>query len=157
VPLLKGIMRSPSAPLVAASSFPLDITVSYLSGGGAGNLPVRLRYDFQRGPGPTFEGFAEYLFSNGPVREGLTRGYLQDDEERRPEMRSVDLTLDRTGSVRTAVTDLPKVDTPLTVLAELEFRDPNGEVQTVGTRIPLWAAGRHVGLQPDSWVLSRTR
>src|SRR5262249_52567333 len=41
------------------------------------------------------------------------------------------------------------------VLAEVEFRDPNGEVLTAATRVPLWPAARLVGLRPDSWAATK--
>jgi alpha-2-macroglobulin len=65
------------------------------------------------------------------------------------------LTLDKAGTVRTSVSGLPKIDRPLEPLGEFEFRDPNGEVQTVSSRVPLWPAHWLVGIKPDSWTLSK--
>ena len=155
VPLMRAVLRPPVEPQVSPASIPLDVTATYLSGGGAGNLPVRLRYDIQPSFGPSFDDFDEFIFSNGRVKEGVFRGYGEEDAPARFEMKTVDLTLDRQGSVRTAITDLPKVEKPMTVAAELEFRDPNGEAQTVASRIPLWPAEWNVGLRPDSWTLSK--
>ena len=155
VPLMRAVLRAPVEPQVSPASIPLDVTVTYLSGGGAGNLPVRLRYDIQPSFGPSFDDFDDFVFSNGRVKEGLFRGYGEAEPTARFEMKTVDLTLDRQGSVRTAITDLPKVEKPMAVAAELEFRDPNGEAQTVASRIPLWPAQWNVGLRPDSWTLSK--
>ena len=155
VPLMKAVIRAPSEPQIAPASVPLDITVTFLSGGGAGNLPVRLRYDIQPGFGPRLDDFDDFIFSNGQVKEGLFRGYQEAEPATRFEMKTVDLTLNPQGSARAAVTDLPKVDKPMAVAAELEFRDPSGEIQTVASRIPLWPAQWNVGLRPDSWTLSK--
>ncbi len=155
VPLMKGVIRPPADPQILPASVPLDITVSYLAGGGAGNLPVRLRYDVQPGYGPSFDEFEGFVFSNGRVREGQVRGIPEETATEQSELRTIDLTLDRTGSTRAVIDDLPKPERPMVIAAEIEFRDPNGEAQTVASRIPLWTAGWHVGLRPDSWALSR--
>ena len=41
------------------------------------------------------------------------------------------------------------------MLVELEFRDPNGEIQTVSQRVPLWTSKLLVGIKPDSWASSK--
>ena len=45
MPLMRAVIRPPSSPADRPSAVPVDMTVSYLSGGGAGNLPVKFRYD----------------------------------------------------------------------------------------------------------------
>ncbi len=158
VPLMKGIIRPPSEPQVAPSSVPIDLTVNYLGGGGAAMLPVRFRYAvrprFVSMP-DAFEGFA---FSLGRVREGITRGEPEMEEAEgaaKLEITRTDLTLDKAGSVRTAITKLPKIGKPMEIGAELEFRDPNGEVQTVSSQVPLWSSKRNIGIKLDSWTLSK--
>jgi len=114
----------------------------------------------------SFEGFDEFVFGNGPVKEGLLRRGepLESEEEGGEETRddrkgmrlpSMDLTLDRSGSIRTTLTHLPEIDTPKEILSELEFRDPNGEIQTVSSKIPLWPSRYLVGIKPDSWAVSK--
>ena len=41
------------------------------------------------------------------------------------------------------------------VLAELEFKDPNGESQTVSSRIPIWPAEWLVGIKPEDWRMTK--
>ena len=53
------------------------------------------------------------------------------------EYRSRDLVLDENGALRARIDDLPKITAPHAIHAELEFRDPNGEMQTVSGRVPL--------------------
>lgn len=65
-----------------------------------------------------------------------------------------ELTLDRTGGARAVLPGLPKLRTPGRLEGELEYRDPNGEVQTVSSSVTVWPADRVVGLKPDSWALS---
>jgi alpha-2-macroglobulin len=156
VPLMRGVIRPPSDTLVAPSSVPVDLSVNYLGGGGAGMLPIRFRYgihpSFSNWP-QDYEGFS---FSGGWVKEGITRRG-EDEEEEAPESQitRTDLTLDRNGSARTTISKLPKFDRPYEIQAELEFRDPNGEVQTVSSRIPLWPSKQQVGIKMDSWATSK--
>ena len=63
--------------------------------------------------------------------------------------------LDRTGALRTMVKDLPKLTLPKDLVAEMEFRDPNGEVKTVSSHVPLWPSKVLVGIKPDSWLVSK--
>src|SRR5439155_13932224 len=66
-----------------------------------------------------------------------------------------DITLDAAGTARVAITKLPRSPVPQDVLTEVEFRDPNGEVLTAATRVPLWPARWLVGLRAESWAASK--
>jgi uncharacterized protein YfaS (alpha-2-macroglobulin family) len=155
VPLMRAMIRPPSEPLVNPSTFPVDLTVSYLSGGGAGNLPIKFRYEVKPRYFSASSEYEGFVFSNGAVKEGLRRYEDEASEGPNLELKSTELVLDKTGSARTAVSGLSEADSPMEVLAELEFRDPNGEIQTASSGIPLWPAGRLIGIQPDSWMQSK--
>jgi uncharacterized protein YfaS (alpha-2-macroglobulin family) len=167
VPLAKGTIQPPAHPLIKAKEVTLDLNVQYLAGGGASLLPVRLRSEVVPRAIPPFEGFDPFVFGNGPVREGIVRRgeALESEEEGEGEegggekktvkLPNVDLLLDRSGSARTTLSHLPGVEIPNEIQAELEFRDPNGEIQTVSSRIPLWPSKYLVGIKPDSWVASK--
>ncbi|MFN8006003.1 MAG: MG2 domain-containing protein [Terriglobia bacterium] len=158
VPLMKGSIVYPAEPLVSPSTVRVDLSASYLSGGGAGNLPIKFRHQLEPRYVPPFDGFEDFVFSNGAVKEGLFRGgeEMEGPAEKKPlELKSLSLTLDKAGSIRTQIADLPKLDGPLELLGELEFRDPNGETQTVSARAPLWPANWAIGIKPDSWALSK--
>jgi hypothetical protein len=156
VPLMRGTVRAPAGPLVSPPDITVDLTVSYLAGGGAGNLPVKFRHRLQPRMVSPGSGFEDFVFSNGALKEGLFRSGddVEQEEQRSFELKSTELTLDNLGSVRTTISGLPKTVKPVEVLTELEFRDPNGEVQTVSSTIPLWPAHRLIGIKPDSWALS---
>ena len=166
VPLLRGTIKPPAEPLVKPKEVPLDLSVQYLAGGGAGMLPVRLRSEIRPRWVPPFEGFDRFVFSNGPVKEGLVRrgaafeeegteGEETIDERRGFKIPPQDLVLDRAGSARTALEKIPSFETPMEVLTEMEFKDPNGEIQTVSTRTPLWPSRYLIGIKPDSWAVSK--
>jgi len=170
VPLLKGMIQPPAEPLINAKEVTLDMNVQYLAGGGAGLLPVKLRAEIRPKVIAPFEGFDDFSFSNGSVKEGLVRrGEAveaeefeegMEREEATPEKKeiklpTVDLVLDRSGSARTTISNLPKVENPKEILAEIEFKDPNGEIQTVSSRIPLWNSKYLIGIKPDAWALAK--
>ncbi len=171
IPLTKGTIQPPATPLVKAKEVTLDLNVQYLAGGAASLLPVKLRYEIGPRYIPSPEGFEDFVFGNGPVKEGIVRrGEVVESEEegegeevgaevRRVEKKakppSMDLVLDRFGSSRATLPNLPEAETPKEILAEMEFRDPNGEVQTVSSRIPLWNSKYLVGIKPDSWAVSK--
>lgn len=159
VPLMKAALLPPKTPLVRATEAEIDLQVSYLSGGGAKNAAVKLRSQTM----PKYIHFADhedFVFANGEVREEKTRQRRshdgdETDTSQRPKILATELTLDSNGGLRTKLSGLPEVDQPHDILAELEFRDPNGEVQTASQRIPLWPANVLVGIKPDSWASSK--
>lgn len=175
IPLMKGILRPPGAPLVAAGQFPVDLAVQYLAGGSARNLPVTVRAQVRPRHAVTFKDFEGFTFANGGVKEGIVRrgvgggeedAGLEEEEAAPPGPgpkgkpiihQREQLSLDVAGTGRVVIRNLPRQVVPTEVLTELEFRDPNGEVQTASTVVPVWPAQHLVGLQPDSWAASRDR
>jgi uncharacterized protein YfaS (alpha-2-macroglobulin family) len=173
VPLMKGAIQPPREPLVASSQATLDLSVQYLAGGGANGLPVTLRSQVQPRTWTPLEGFEDFTFANGPVKVGMVRqggdaveefsdpdqdanGTASAPASTAPKTLQIqELKLDSTGGMRTTVMNLPMVTMPMDLHSELEFRDPNGETQTISRRIPLWPAQRLVGIKPDSWAVSK--
>jgi uncharacterized protein YfaS (alpha-2-macroglobulin family) len=159
VPLMKGIIQPPKEPAVGTAEIEADLMVTYLSGGGAGNADVKLRSSLQPKQ-VRFDDYEDFSFANGIVKEGLVRagsyaGEIEDDGARKPKIDIKSLRLDPTGALRTKLGPFGKSDTPQEILTELEFRDPNGEIQTVSRRIPLWNSRVIVGIKPDSWAASK--
>jgi len=168
VPLMKGVVEPPKEAAVQASSVEVDLYVSHLSGGGAGGAAVKLRSQIKP-RSVSFNDYEDYSFANGKVAAGVVKEEAyersRDDEEdqdaatqeaqpEKPSYRSQDLVLDKTGALRARVGDLPQISAPHLLIAELEFRDPNGEIQTVTGRVPLWSSQLLVGIKPDSWSSS---
>ncbi|MBM4312550.1 MAG: alpha-2-macroglobulin [Deltaproteobacteria bacterium] len=166
VPLMKGSIQPPAAPLVNVSEADLDVMVAYLAGGGAAHEDVKLRSDLR----PRSVSFSDYegvTFANGRVSEGISKGvYAEEgvDEAspsaegqavRKKAFKTLEIKLDQAGAARARLTNIGRVGTPHDIHAELEFRDPSGETQTVSRNIPLWPAKVVVGIKSDSWALSR--
>jgi alpha-2-macroglobulin len=171
VPLMRAILQPPAEPQVGVSELPVELGVQYLAGGGASNLPATLRAQIRPKRVSFQEDFEGYTFANGLVKEGIVRrgaggegGSGEDGEEsaasdRTPEAGGIhqrlDLVLDGAGTAKATVTRLPQLDEPADLLLELEYRDPNGEVQTAATTVPLWPAEWLVGIRTEAWVASK--
>jgi len=170
VPILKGVIQPPTEPLINIEDVTLDLNVQYLAGGGAGFLPVKLRGEIRPKYISSFEGFDDFVFSNGPVREGMTRrgepieaealeeGVEREEragEKKEIKLPTIDLVLDQSGTARTTISHFPRAESPRELLSEMEFQDPNGEIQTVSSRMPLWNSNYLIGIKPDSWAVSK--
>jgi uncharacterized protein YfaS (alpha-2-macroglobulin family) len=158
IPLMKAAIKVPTQPLVAVTDIPLDLSAEYLSGGAAKGLPVTLRSQIRENASPQFSDFDDFTFANGAVKPGVVRseGFIEGMEaEQNPGVHQrKDLTLDDAGGARSDISDIPREPTPVEVHAELEYRDPNGESQTVSNNVMIWPAKRLVGIQVGDWASS---
>jgi uncharacterized protein YfaS (alpha-2-macroglobulin family) len=178
VPLMRGRMQQVGAPLVHATEVKVDLQVNYLSGGGAGGLPVRLRTQVEA-KNVAFPDYDDFAFAKGNVKEGREErgdsfassgGYdfvepelADDDAERDPNasarngVSELPLTLDASGGTRATIKNVAKADTARDMVAEMEYRDPNGETLTAAARIALWPSAIVLGIKPDGWAASKER
>ena len=176
VPLMRARLQAVGTPWVNPSDVAIDLQVSYLSGGGAGGLPVKLR-TLVEPKTVTFPDFDGYSFATGDVAEGRNEegdsfarldgftfadpDYEGDDDSPSPPRgrRTTDLalSLDATGGARATVKDVGRDTVPRDLVAELEYRDPNGETLTSSTRVQLWPSAILLGIKPDSWLASKDR
>lgn len=175
VPTMKAILQGPKTPAVQATSLDLDVQLSYLSGGGAGGVPVQLRTAVQNKQ-VSFEDYENFTFSSGDVKVGVERqaGAFDEDEGVFDEgdggngngngnaaegaatgFKTRNLTLDKAGGARVKLDQLPAVTVPHELTAEMSYQDANGETLSVATRIPLWPSNYVIGIQPDGWVMSK--
>ena len=159
VPLMRAVIKLPSTPQVAVTRMAVDLSADYLSGGAAKGLPVVLRSQITKSSFPSFEDFDGFTFANGPVKEGVRKweyaeGGIESEVNPGVHQRK-DLRLDNAGGARSEITDIPHAVVPQTIRAELEFRDPNGETQTVANNITIWPAKLLAGVRTDDWAGSR--
>lgn len=173
VPVLRATVQAPAQPLVNAREATVGLQLAYLSGGGAGYQRIKLRSVLQ----PKSVSFPDHdgvVFANGDVKEGRVEdvprwnfgGYEEgeEDEETPPApdpnvrpLKTQVLALDGGGAASARIDGLPKSDVPQDLIAEMEYADPNGEVLTRATRLPLWPAGVLLGVKPDGWALSKDK
>ena len=159
LPTMRASVSGPARPQVSAAQVYLDLHVAYLSGGGAGGLPVKLRTLIEPQV-PHFADYPDYQFGGAPVREGISSGDVgpldfdfESEAGAQPaRTQTMPLTLDATGSTRVAITHLPVLNGPSRLTAELEYADANGETLTASGYVRLVPASIFLGLRADSWV-----
>ncbi|HEV2443205.1 MAG TPA: MG2 domain-containing protein, partial [Steroidobacteraceae bacterium] len=160
LPSMRGSVVGPARPLVAPHEIALNLRVAYLSGGGAGGLPVKVRTLVEPQP-VQFPGYSDYTFGGKPVEEGITTlGQGPADFDFDPDEAAVEtsrtqtipLTLDGSGSARLVLSHLPAVHEPSRLTAELEYADADGEVMTTAGYVQLLPASVSLGIRPESWI-----
>ena len=159
VPVMKGLIQGPQSPLVAPSSIPVGLLVQYLSGGGAANEKVLLRYQFTKSPSIEFPDYDDYVFAQPKLFEKTQRSDEEDadsseDSAPTPEHKeyvSLPLTLDKAGSQQASLKVPSSFDAPGQVSVEMEYHDPSGTVDTVSSTLPIWSSDRLVGIKSAAW------
>ena len=158
LPVMAGTMQWPKGPLVGQSSVALDLNVRYLSGGGASGLPVKLRSRADKFAHASFDGFEGMTFANGGVKAGrFNRSENEREEKTEKTLPEQKLTLDAGGAARATLAGIPLWDVPTRVQVEAEYRDPNGEIQTIGRDTMVYPASAIVGIQPDGWAAQKDK
>jgi uncharacterized protein YfaS (alpha-2-macroglobulin family) len=167
IPLMRAVLAQPRDPAIRPGSLKLDAAVTYLSGGPAANLPVKMRYRVEE-RSVDFRDYSDFRFGGKAVKEGVQQGAVEDawstfdpDEDNTAPAASAGpttvktLTLDPAGTAKLPIDKLPPIDRPGNLLVEMEYSDPNGEVLAVATRVPLHPSGVYVGIKPEGWAANR--
>ncbi len=157
VPLMDAIVKLPSQALVAPNGIPVDIALRYLAGGGAGDTTVLLRSQITPQEVEPPRALAHLTFGNGVVRTGTRRDGGQSAPSRPPIHTREPVRLDAEGTARATIANLPPIERPSVLTAEIEYRDPNGESQTSSATVSLWPAEHAVGLSIEDWTGSTGR
>jgi len=144
VPLMRADIRPVANQSVAAESLELDLGARYLNGGGARHLPVKLRAQLEPRYQVEFVDYPDYDFA--------LHNDEHDAESGLQTLPTSELKLDANGVARTRIGGLPQRDMPQFLRVEMEYADPNGEIQTVSNRLPWWPAELVLGLKNDRWV-----
>lgn len=148
VPLMKATLNPVRPDLVAAAQAEVDVAVAYLSGGAARNLPVRLRALLSPRYGVDFPAWPGYAFAepaDGSEEGGETT------------LAAEPLALDGGGAGRGRVVGIPARSSPQQLTVELEYTDPNGEIQTIARNQNWWPADVVIGFKRPDWVKAGTR
>lgn len=160
LPSMRATVTGSATPLVRQKAATLDLHVAYMSGGGASGLATKLRTVVEPRPYQP-AGYDDYRFGGAAVKEGIVVGdnryfYTDDDEEASNEakVQVMPITLDGEGAARVTVDDLPALDGPGTLTAELEYSDANGELLTATGRVRLVPSELTIGIRPEGWVAS---
>jgi hypothetical protein len=170
VPLMKAAISPVSGNPVNAAEVEFDVQASYLSGGGAAGLPVKLRGSVDK-KFVYFKDYENFSFAQGDVKIGLERGggnresqgeepdseaaVAGDNASRHTIIPSGQIQLGPGGALRTSLSGIAKTSYPQELRAEAEYADPNGERQSVSTAVTVWPSAIALGIRPDSWALSK--
>jgi len=155
LPVYKSEVSIANANVVGGDKANVDVRLSFLSGGPASGdvVTVRSRFDARTWPG--FDALSDYSFSvpanddEGPSRRGAREG-------KQPEGEDQSLALSTAGAARVALTT-PKVERPYSLIADMEYKDPNGEIYTAQARTTVWPAAVLVGIKTSDWAMAREK
>ncbi|WP_230631867.1 alpha-2-macroglobulin family protein [Sphingomonas sp. Leaf37] len=155
LPTMRASVTGPKAAAVRPKSLPLDLYVGYLSGGGAGGLPVDVRVGwFAHSATP--EGYDGYTFGGAKVEEGVKpmNGDGDDQQTPLPPTQTLPVTLNAGGTARTSV-DVPALDGLADMRVEMDYQDANGEVLTASRNVPIYASAVQLGVKTDGWLMKQ--
>jgi len=144
---MRGRLQARETSLIAPKEIAYDFDVSYLSGGPASNLSVRLRRSIQGAYQPRFPGYDEFEFEAGPIDRELNRPQVSQENK----IETKDVTLDKAGT-GTVNWKAPTVDRPTRVLTEMEFPDASGEARTVAMEHKIWPSTVVIGMKSPGWL-----
>ncbi|WP_226018816.1 alpha-2-macroglobulin [Novosphingobium sp. FKTRR1] len=154
LPTMRATITGPKDALVQPASVPLSLFVGYLSGGGAGHMPVTLRTDFSAWF-PTPRGWDAFSFGGDPVQEG-TRALGADEAETPtalPYAQTLPASLGADGTARADIAINQAITRPLSLTVEMDYPDANGETMTASRVLTLYPSALQVGLRSDGWLM----
>jgi Large extracellular alpha-helical protein len=158
VPLMKAQIISANKQLIQEKNPKFNVGAEYLAGGVAGKLPMTLRYSVEPfNPEIQNDDYQDYQWMNGGVKAGLFRSGDDQLQTSIPQSGKQELMLDQAGGAQIQIKDLKYALSPQKLRAEVEFKDPNGEIQNVGRAFSMWPADRMVGIRAKSWWAKKDR
>ncbi len=161
VPLAEARLTAPAGALVAPAALPLAAQLNAFAGGPLPGRELELSA-LLRPRTPAFAGWDDYSFAAPRAALPGTDSDADDSEAagRQDGARLVAQRLaartDAQGAAQLVVADLPALEGPAELQAELSFNDPAGERQTVAQQWPLWPAQVVAALRVPDWVAVRS-
>ncbi len=156
LPVMQGrVAVADKGPLVDARKVAADVQLNYVAGGAAANLPVRVSALVRARP-IVLRDYDDYNFSpprkdRTPVAEELEEEASASQDQKVVANR-LPATLDKNGTARVAIPNLPASTQPQDLLIEATYNDPSGEVQTLRGSSVLWPAAVMTGIKAESWT-----
>ncbi|MEP7295687.1 MAG: MG2 domain-containing protein [Burkholderiales bacterium] len=164
LPLVDARVSGPKDVAIAPAALPVAVQLNYFSGGAMASTAARASA-LLKSRYVAFNGYDEFSFEppRDPKQAQASNGD-EEDADASTEARDgklvadkLALTTDKNGAASFTLKDLPKIVRPSEVTAEVTYNDPNGEVQTASTTIPLWPSAIVLGVKTGSWASSRGR
>ncbi|MGI4848082.1 MAG: MG2 domain-containing protein, partial [Janthinobacterium lividum] len=145
LPLMAGSISAPKGELVSPRELTLALQLGYLNGGVAAGQAVTLTSLLRR-HAPQWPGLEAFSFQ-ASLDEGTDDQRIIADK--------LAVRLDASGAGQATVRPLPKLATPMLLQNEMQYADPNGEIQTVAAPLVLWPSAVVVGVKTQDWVAAR--
>ncbi|OYU14784.1 MAG: alpha-2-macroglobulin [Alphaproteobacteria bacterium PA4] len=154
LPTIRASVSGPRQRLVAPRQVPVDLALTYLSGGAVASAPVKLRTIVEPRT-VKVSGYDNWSFNSENVVPGIVplgSDGEEPDAGRAPLRAAMQpVALGPKGVARLLV-DVAAVTGPSQLVAEMDYDDANGEVATTGSRIDLEPAALRVGIRTDGWL-----
>ncbi len=164
LPLLKGELQADPNQLVAPKEIPISGKISYLSGGKAGLLPVTVRSSLKNIGGAKFSSYPDLEFSNGKAALSLSQYYEVDEGEdtesqvpKKQGFAQFQSKTDTNGFLSEKISIPKKLESVHSLDLEMEWKDPNGEIQTVGRSFKIFPSQYLVAVQNEGWVAVKNK
>ncbi|MCW7492982.1 MG2 domain-containing protein [Leptospira sp. 2 VSF17] len=159
LPVVKGNIQlsGDKQELVSPKESKVLFGLEYLSGGGAGGFPVKIRSQIVPGHYSPKEEYSAFSFSPESIKEGKWKasGYDEEEvEESKPAVLSTSLKTDEKGFLQYKFDGLKSGPGYGSFQVEMEYADPSGEIQTVSRSFPVSPAEIHLGILPDGWLFT---
>lgn len=159
LPVVKGNIQlaGNKQELVSPKESKVLFGLEYLSGGGAGSFPVKIRSQVVASSYSPKEEYSAFSFSPETIKEGKWKssGYDEEEvEEAKPIVLSTSLKTDEKGFLQYTFSGLKPVPGYGSFQVEMEYADPSGEIQTVSRSFPVSPAEVHLGILPDGWLFT---
>lgn len=151
LPLMKADVKIKGEPLVNPREVKVDLSASYLSGGPAKKLKLKLRSSLEPGQFvPDIPGGSDFNFFSAPLKEGVnnSENHLGAEESF---LKVNDLILNEDGGLLTQIDKIPRINKIQQLSVEMDYLDPNGEIKTSRSHVQLFPADNVIGLKTDSW------
>lgn len=149
LPVVTGALQFAAGPFVAPKELTADLSVRYLNGGGASGLKTTFRARAEKSSGAAVPGFEGFSFANGAPELGRVK---RENAAKPVNLTVPPATLDGGGAARVSVKGLPQWKQPYDLTLEAEYRDPNGEIQTLSRRTKVFPSAAVVGVKPAGWA-----
>ncbi|WP_415061328.1 alpha-2-macroglobulin family protein [Bdellovibrio sp.] len=152
VPLIQVRLNSQSPSYVLEKTVPVQVSGTYFAGGPASRLAMKMRWSVE--PSSFFaqdEELQDFSFANGTVKEGLFRSGEDEGARYIPQSGVENFELDQKGGAEIPLKNLKYGTGPQKLRTEVEFKDPNGEIQTAIRSFAMWPSSVVLGIKSKSW------
>ncbi len=166
LPSMRATVTGPAEALVQPPTVPLSLFVGYLSGGGAGQLPVTVRSQFSTwfASPKGWDGFSfggdDVVEGTRPLGGGSGEGESEDsdapgggDKSGLPYAQTLPATLGADGTAHADIAVGRALTRPLSLTVEMDYPDANGQTMTASRYLRLFPASLQVGIRTDGWLM----